>query len=112
MIDHARRVAVDELIFLPALGATRAIDGWTMTNCTLQGPAVVHIDGCEMDRCSIDLLGAPVESVFIEVARDRSVVGVIAMRRSRLVACSLRNLGYIGPQEQLDAMRVAFMGLS
>jgi hypothetical protein len=78
-------------------------------DCYIFGPVLVfNIEGLRLDHCSID--GTP-ESITVEVADNRHVVGIIGVRNVTFRRCTLLGVGLIGPREQMENARRALAEL-
>ena len=86
------------------VGLDSVIDGKTVENTLLVGPAVVAlIANVTMDTIQFD--GSP-ESLFIVVPEGRWVQGVVGIRNSVFRNCRFQNIAFIGTQESIDHMKL------
>jgi hypothetical protein len=67
-------------------------------DCEIQGPAVIAPAGPNVSF-EASLFHDPPEVMFIPIAENRRVVGVVGLSDVRIYNCRLRNIAIIGPPE-------------
>src|SRR5205809_814255 len=88
-------------------GINSIIENATFDDDLIVGPAVlaplerVTIEGCQFD-------GTP-DSIFIEVAEGRLVLGVIGMKNVTFRRCEFRNVSLLGTPQAVKQFRKGFI---
>ena len=86
------------------VGLDSIIDGKTIENTLVVGPAVVAlIDSVTMD--AVQFSGDP-ESTFITVPEGKRAQGIVGIRNSTFRNCRFQNISFIGTQEVVDRMQL------
>ncbi len=76
----------------------------TFDHCRIHGPVVLHIDGITMTLC---IFKGDAESTLITTTNKR-VDGVLGVRNCTFVNCVFDKVSFIGPQDQIDRIRLGF----
>ena len=95
----------DEVIRLAVLaGDAATVRDLTFTNCDIQGPAVVLIDGGKLDGCSFT--GGDIDAVVWELPPDRQgIIGAVHVLNCKFFGCRFENIGVTGLPDALANFR-------
>lgn len=77
-------------------------------NCTIDGPAVLAMFGCEMTNSSLE--GDLDATLWVVPAEREQVVGVVAMVNCRIYGCRLTRIGIAVPEAEVEVYRQGFSG--
>lgn len=85
------------------VGVNSIIEGQEFHDALIVGPAVIALlDRVTMINCGFD---GDEDSLFIEVAPDRGVLGVVGIVNTRFERCRFQNIGIVGPPEAVALMK-------
>ncbi len=94
------------LMDLLAPGARPIIENRTLEDCEIKGPAMMGLlGGVTIDGGSFD---GTLESLFVEVAEKRFIIGAIGLQNVVLRRCRFTQIGIIGTKEQIEKAKQGF----
>ena len=94
------------LLDLLAPGAKPIISNRTVEDCEVRGPAMVVFMRTTLDNNS--WAGDDLESLFVEVADERKIVGAIGLQGCVFRRCRFIAIGIIGTKEQIEEAKKGF----
>jgi len=82
---------------------TPLIEDHEFVDCEIVGPAiVVPLDHVNINNVHFD---APPDALFYEVPPERTMVGVIGLRRVSIENCRMRQIGLMGTAESVAKLK-------
>lgn len=84
------------------------IENVTFENCTIEGPAVLHLANGTMMRSGME---GHLDAIVWVIPDDRTeVIGAVALVNCTIVGCQLRRIGLLVPESGADRMRRELTG--
>lgn len=97
---------MDVIRIIDRAGINSAIENQTFENALIVGPAVLApILNTTIADCTFD--GDP-DSIFIEVAENRRVTGIIGLVNTTFRKCEFRNIAIMGTRKAIAEFRKGF----
>lgn len=88
-------------------GGVPIISNRTVEDCEIRGPTMIApLQRATMDKCNFD---GDIESIFIEVADKRNIVGAVGLKDCVFRRCRFVQIGIIGTRETVKKAKEGFI---
>lgn len=108
--DSYIRGRIINLLDMIAPGGIPIISNRTIEDCEIRGPAfMAPVEHVTMADCGFD---GDIESIFIEVAEKRQVIGAVGVKDCVFRRCRFTQIGIVGTREIVAKAKAGFARLA